>query len=180
MSPVAVLVGAPGSGKTTVGRLLARALGVEFRDTDDDIVAAAGRPISDLFFDFGEPAFREAERGAVAAALAGHDGVLALGGGAVIAPDTRRALAGHRVVYLDVSAPTAGERVGLARSRPLLLGNVRSQLRALLELRRPFYEEVASVVVDTDGRTPAEVVEEVRLALADLAGPSAAQRAESR
>lgn len=166
MSPVAVLVGAPGSGKTTVGRLLAANLGLAFRDTDDDIVAAAGQSIGDLFVDFGEARFRELERDAVADALAGHDGVLALGGGAVIDADTRRRLAGHRVLYLDVTAPTAGERVGLARSRPLLLGNVRGQLRALLESRRPFYEEVATVVVDTEGRNPAEVTAEVARALA--------------
>lgn len=180
MSPVAVLVGAPGSGKTTVGRLLAGALGVGFRDTDDDIVAATGRPISDLFVDFGEVRFRELERAAVAAALADHDGVLALGGGAVVDPGTRTALAGHRVVHLEVTAPTAGERVGLARSRPLLLGNVRSQLRTLLESRRPFYDEVASVVVDTEGRTPAEVTEGVRLALAGPAAPVLDEAADRR
>lgn len=173
MSPVAVLVGAPGSGKTTVGQLLADALGLGFRDTDADIVAATGQPISDLFVDLGEARFRELEREAVAAALTDHDGVLALGGGAVVDPGTRSRLAGHRVVYLDVTAPTAGERVGLARSRPLLLGNVRGQLRALLESRRPLYEEVARVTVDTEGRTPAEVAEQVRRAL-PAAAPLAA------
>ena len=77
--PVAVLVGAPGAGKTTVGRLLAQRLGVTFRDTDEDIEATAGMPVSDIFVESGEETFRELERAAVRRALAEHDGVLALG-----------------------------------------------------------------------------------------------------
>lgn len=165
MTPAVVLVGAPGAGKTTVGRLLAGLLGVGFRDTDEDIEAGTGSAVTDLFIDVGEASFRELERDAVAAALTGADGVLALGGGAVADATTRAALAGHRVVYLEVTAPTAGERVGLARSRPLLLGNVRGQLRALLDARRPLYEQVATVIVDTEGRTPAEVAAAVAAAL---------------
>lgn len=165
MTPAVVLVGAPGAGKTTVGRLLADLLGVGFRDTDEDIEAGTGSAVTDLFIDVGEASFRELERDAVAAALTGADGVLALGGGAVADATTRAALAGHRVVYLEVTAPTAGERVGLARSRPLLLGNVRGQLRALLDARRPLYEQVATVTVDTEGRTPAEVATAVAAAL---------------
>ena len=166
MTPAVVLVGAPGAGKTTVGRLLADLLGVGFRDTDEDIEAGTGSAVTDLFIDIGEASFRELERDAVAAALSGAHGVLALGGGAVADATTRTALAGHRVVYLEVTAPTAGERVGLARSRPLLLGNVRGQLRALLEARRPLYEQVATATVDTEGRTPAEVAAAVAAALA--------------
>jgi len=165
VTPAVVLVGAPGAGKTTVGRLLADLLGVGFRDTDEDIEAGTGSAVTDLFIDVGEASFRELERDAVAAALTGADGVLALGGGAVADATTRAALAGHRVVYLEVTAPTAGERVGLARSRPLLLGNVRGQLRALLDARRPLYEQVATVTVDTEGRTPAEVATAVAAAL---------------
>ncbi len=170
MTSAVVLVGAPGAGKTTVGRLLAGLLGVGFRDTDEDIEAGTGSAVTDLFIDIGEASFRELERDAVAAALTGADGVLALGGGAVADATTRAALAGHRVVYLEVTAPTAGERVGLARSRPLLLGNVRGQLRALLDARRPLYEQVATVTVDTEGRTPAEVAAAVAAALAALDG----------
>ena len=135
------------------------------RDTDDDIVAAEGRSIAEIFVDSGEEHFRALEAKAVAEALATHDGVLALGGGAVLDPDTRALLAGHRVVFLRVGLTDAVKRVGLGTSRPLLLGNVRSRIKALLDERTPIYESVATVVVDTDGRTPEEVADEVSAAL---------------
>lgn len=156
-----MLVGAPGAGKTTVGRLLAERLGVGFRDTDDDVERAAGKPISDIFLDDGEPTFRALERAAVDEALAGHDGVLALGGGAVTDPDTRSLLADHSVVFLDVGLADAASRIGLNRDRPLLLGNPRAQLKRLLDERRPLYVDVATVTVDTAGRNPQQVAEEV-------------------
>ena len=143
-----------GAGKTTVGRRLAKDWGVPFRDTDDDIVAAEGRSVSDIFVDSGEEAFRALERAAVAEALRTHDGVLALGGGAVLDPTTRGLLAGHRVVFLRVGLTDAASRVGLGVSRPLLLGNVRGQMKQLIDERTPVYESVATHVVDTDGLTP--------------------------
>ncbi|MFW6204900.1 MAG: shikimate kinase [Actinomycetota bacterium] len=158
-----VLVGPPGAGKTTIGRLVADKLGLAFRDTDSDVEAVAGKPISDIFIDDGEPAFRELERSAVTAALAEHDGVLALGGGAVTNDHIRDLLRGHRVVFLDVSLTDAASRVGLNRERPMLVGNPRAQLRKLLEARRPRYEEVAAVTVDTTGRSPDDVAAEVVL-----------------
>ncbi|HYN94805.1 MAG TPA: shikimate kinase [Pilimelia sp.] len=161
MSPVCVLVGAPGAGKTSTGEALAAALGVPFRDTDADIEAAAGKPIPDIFLYDGEPHFRELERAAVAAALASFDGVLALGGGAILAPETRAALAGHPVVYLSVELAEAVKRVGLGAGRPLLAINPRATLKFLLDQRRPLYAEVATRTVATDGRTPAEVAEEI-------------------
>jgi shikimate kinase len=163
--PAAVVVGPPGAGKTTVGELLAGALGVAFRDVDADIEAAAGKPISEIFVDDGEEYFRALERAAIAAALADFDGVLALGGGAVLAAETRAALRGHRVVYLSVELADAIARVGLSTSRPLLAINPRATMRYLLEQRRPLYEEVATVTVKTDGRTPQDVAAEACEAL---------------
>ena len=163
--PKVVLVGPMGAGKSTVGELLARSWGVAARDTDADVEALEGRTISDIFVESGEGRFRELERDAVARALAEHDGVLAVGGGAVLAAETRRELAGHRVVFLRVGLADAADRVGLGVSRPLLLGNVRGTMKALLDERTPVYESVAEVVVDTDGRTPDEVADLIEEAL---------------
>lgn len=169
MSPRAVLVGPMGAGKTTVADLLAERWGVAARDTDRDVEAAEGRSVSDIFVDSGEAEFRSLERAAVADALATHDGVLALGGGAVLDPATRALLAGHEVVFLRVGLSDAVKRVGLGTARPLLLGNVRGQIKALLDERTPIYESVATVVVDTDGRTPQDVAVEIETALAPRA-----------
>ncbi|MBL3665991.1 shikimate kinase [Streptomyces sp. M2CJ-2] len=146
-----------GVGKSTVGRLLAERLGVDHRDTDDDIVAAQGRSIAEIFVDEGESAFRAIEKQAVRTALAEHEGVLALGGGAILDADTRALLAGERVVYLSMDVEEAVKRTGLNAARPLLAVNPRKQWRELMEARRHLYEEVATAVVATDGRTPEEV-----------------------
>lgn len=156
-----MLVGAPGAGKTTVGRLLAERLGLAFRDTDADIEQTAGKEIADIFYSDGEEHFRVLERSAVATALTEHDGVLALGGGAVLAAETRVLLRGHEVVLLEVGLSAAAERVGLNRTRPVLALNPRAQLRSLLADRLPLYAEVATRTVGTDGRSPAEVVDAV-------------------
>ena len=160
-----VLIGPMGAGKTTVGGLIAERLGTSLRDTDHDVEAAAGRTISEIFVDEGEAAFRALEREAVAQALATHDGVLSLGGGAVLDAGTRDLLAGHDVVFLQVGLSDAVKRVGLGTSRPLLLGNVRSRIKALLDERTPIYQSVATISVATDGREPAEVAEEILTAL---------------
>ncbi|MEU8969822.1 shikimate kinase [Streptomyces monashensis] len=148
-----------GVGKSTVGQLLAERLGLGYRDTDDDIVAEQGRAIAEIFVDEGEPAFRAIEKRAVATALAEHEGVLALGGGAVLDVDTRALLTGQRVVYLSMDVEEAVKRTGLNAARPLLAVNPRKQWRELMEARRHLYEEVASAVVATDGRTPEEVTQ---------------------
>jgi shikimate kinase len=162
-----VLVGPMGAGKSTVAALLAEAYGVAARDTDADVEALDGRTVSDIFVESGETHFRALERQAVAAALASHEGVLSLGGGAVLDEETRRLLADpvHTVVFLQVGLAEAVKRVGLGTSRPLLLGNVRSRIKALLDERTPIYESVADLVVDTDHRSAAEVADEIRKAL---------------
>jgi shikimate kinase len=163
--PKAILIGPPGSGKTTIGTALADRLGTGFRDTDADVEATAGKPVSDIFIDDGEPRFRELESAAVRRSLAEHDGVLALGGGAVLAPDIQELLGGHTVVYLQVGLSDAVKRVGLPASRPLLVLNPRSRLRELMTERVPIYERLAMVTVATDGRDPGDIVEEIVQAL---------------
>jgi shikimate kinase len=161
VSPRAVLVGPPGAGKTTVGTLLASSLGVPFRDVDADIETTAGKPIPEIFIDDGEDHFRALERAAVADALSSFDGVLALGGGAILAEATRDLLTGHTVVYLSVELSDAVSRVGLGAGRPLLALNPRATLKYLLDQRRPLYEQVATVTIVTDGRTPEDIAGEL-------------------
>jgi shikimate kinase len=144
-----------------VGRLAAELLDVGFRDTDLDIVRAVGKPIAEVFVDDGEEHFRALERAAVAQALAEHDGVLSLGGGAVLSPETRALLCGHRVVLLTADLGTATSRVGLNRDRPVLALNPRAVLKVLLEERMPLYREVATDVVDTNGRSVRAVADDV-------------------
>ncbi len=161
MAPVLVLIGSPGAGKSTVGRRVAEALGVPFTDSDALVESAAGMSVPDIFVTAGEEEFRRLEAIAVATALDESTGVVSLGGGAILSPDTRARLAGHRVVWLKVSVADAAKRVGMNTARPLLLGNVRGTLSTLLDQRNPLYEEVASDVVDTTGHSQREVVAEV-------------------
>ncbi|WP_245927424.1 shikimate kinase [Nocardioides silvaticus] len=170
--PLAVLVGTMGAGKTTVGRLLSDALGVPFADSDHEVEERAGKPVSEIFVDDGEAAFRDLERVAVADMLAEHSGVLALGGGAVLDADTRALLAEHRVVFLRVGLADAVKRVGLGAGRPLLLGNVRARVKQLLDERTPVYESLARITIDTDGLSPGDVAGEVVDALRRLDTPS--------
>jgi shikimate kinase len=157
----AILIGPPGAGKSTVGPLLAARLAVGFLDTDASVEEAAGKPVGDIFIEDGEQAFRMLERQAVAAAIAGHDGVISVGGGAVLDRQTQALLAGQRVVYLATGFAEAARRVGLSAPRPLLLGNPRAQLRALLEQRLPSYEKLAWITATTDGREPDEIAAEI-------------------
>jgi shikimate kinase len=156
-----VLIGPPGSGKSTLGRLLADRLGVAFRDTDEDVEAVAGKPVSDIFVEDGEEVFRELEARAVRQALAEHDGVLSLGGGSVLSEETQELLGGHPVVYLQVGLSDAVQRVGLATARPLLVLNPRSRLKKLMDERRPIYERLAVLSVVTDQREPEELADEI-------------------
>jgi len=160
MSPIAVLVGAPGAGKSTVGRRIAGRLGVDFADSDALVEARAGKPVADIFVSDGEVAFRDLERVEIAEALVNFDGVLSLGGGAILDDSTRAALLDQRVIWLQVDLTNATQRVGMNSARPLLLGNVRGTMLAMLEARTPLYEEVADHRIDTSGRSIKEVVAE--------------------
>lgn len=174
--PLVVLCGPMGSGKSTVGLALAKRWSVAMRDTDDDVVEHAGAPISTIFLDQGEQAFRDLEHDVVATALAEHRGILALGGGAVLRADTRAELAAYAaaggvVVFLDVSIEYAAPRVGLDESRPLLMGDPRRRWLDIMRERREVYESVATIRTLTDGMTAAEVAREIerRLKVADRA-----------
>jgi len=160
-APIAVIVGPPGAGKSTVGPAVADLLGVSFTDTDDIIEERAGKPIPEIFFDEGEEHFRELERDAIATALDSFTGVLGLGGGAILNESTRAALAGQTVVFLSVELADAVKRVGLGAGRPLLSVNPRATLKYLMDQRRPLYASVATHTIKTDGRSPQEVAEEL-------------------
>lgn len=164
MSRAIVLIGAPGSGKTTIGRRLARELGESFVDVDAAIETDEAMTIADIFVTHGEPHFRQLEETATLVAL-DRGGVVALGGGAVMNADIRAALQNHEVVWLECSISTATKRVGMDTARPLLLGNVRGQLVRLLNERTPLYREAATLTVNTDNRDPADVVAEIVKAL---------------
>ncbi|BBZ14160.1 shikimate kinase [Mycobacterium branderi] len=159
MAPKAVLVGLPGSGKSTIGRRLAKALGVEMLDTDVAIEAETGRTIADIFATDGEKEFRRIEEQVVRRALAEHDGVVSLGGGAVTTPGVRAALSGHTVVFLEITAAEGVRRTGGNTARPLLAGPDRAEkFRALMSQRVPLYRRVATIRVNTNRRNPGAVV----------------------
>lgn len=159
MAPKAVLVGLPGSGKSTIGRRLAKALDVSMLDTDAAIEQQTGRSIADIFATDGEQEFRRIEEEVVRAALTDHDGVLSLGGGAVTSPGVVAALAGHTVVYLEINAAEGVRRTGGSTVRPLLAGPDRDEkYRAMMSQRIPLYRRVSTMRVDTNRRNPGAVV----------------------
>ncbi|NDB18828.1 MAG: shikimate kinase [Actinobacteria bacterium] len=161
MAPAVVLIGAPGAGKSTVGALIAQSLGVAHVDTDSMVEQRLGSTVADIFIELGEPAFRAAERDAVAEALTMDDIVVSLGGGAVMDPATQAALGGHAVVWLQVGLPSAATRVGMNQSRPLLLQNPRATLAKLLDERTAIYQSLAGLTVSTDDIDAGEVARQV-------------------
>lgn len=158
---IIVLVGVPGAGKTTVGKLLATELAVDFFDSDQVIEAQAGKSVSDIFTQDGEPAFRKMEHDVISELLNSNNAVIALGGGSLGNDDTRARVKDSTAVWLVTGLAQAVDRVGMNRNRPLLLGNVRGQLADLMAAREPFYKEVAKFAVDTSKLSPSEVVSEI-------------------
>jgi shikimate kinase len=159
-----VLIGPPGAGKSAVGPLLADRLGVGFRDTDAEVAAAAGKPVSDIFIESGEEAFRELERSAVTTALGalrGRGGVLALGSGAVLDSGVQSLLEGLPVVYLSADFGTVARRVGLDRPRVVVPGNPRGRLRTMLGERDAIYQRLAAITVPTDDLDPGELADQI-------------------
>jgi len=156
-----VLVGVPGAGKTTVGKLLAKELGLEFFDSDQVIEARAGKSVADIFTQDGEPSFRQIEHDVVIELLESSNVVIALGGGSLGNDETRAKVKSANAVWLIAGLAQAVDRVGMNRNRPLLLGNVRGQLADLMSAREPLYKEVATIGVDTSKLIPSEVVAEI-------------------
>jgi shikimate kinase len=162
MAPKAVLMGMPGSGKSTIGRRLAKALDVTLLDTDAKIVETTGRTIADIFSNDGEPEFRRVEEQVVCAALAEHDGIISLGGGAITSPGVRDALAGHTVIFLEISAAEGIRRTTGGTVRPLLAGPDPAQkYRDLMSERVPLYRRAATMRVNTNRRNPGAVVRHI-------------------
>ncbi|HPF80883.1 shikimate kinase [Nostocoides australiense] len=178
VKPLVILIGPPGSGKTSVGARVAERLDVALEDTDARIEANEGRTIAEIFIDSGEPYFRDVERAVVLHAVGAHGGVLALGGGSPMDPEIQAALTDRRVVFLDVGIADAAKRVGFDASRPLLAVNPRARWVALMKERRGTYEALATHRVDTAGRSADEVAAEiVELLIAEGVVPAAVESA---
>jgi len=178
MAPKAVLIGLPGSGKSTIGRRLAKSLGTSMLDTDVAIEETTGRTIADIFATDGEKEFRRIEEDVIRGALESHDGVLSLGGGAITTPGVRDALAGHTVIYLEISAAEGVRRTGGSTVRPLLAGPDRNEkFKALMAERVPLYRRVATMRVNTNRRNPGAVVRHI---VDRLENPQAARRRRRR
>ena len=159
--PVLILVGPPGSGKSTVGRLAAARLGVDFRDFDDDVERAHGLPAGELVVQLGREKFQESERELLTTLLPEFTGVLALGGGTPTAPGVPALLQPYHVVFLDVDLEHLLRREGLVPLHPWLMPNPRAHLKELLNTRRPVYTQVAAATVPTSDRTPENVLADV-------------------
>ena len=160
MAPRVILIGPMGSGKTTIGSLLAEKLGLAFRDTDHLIEEREEKPVSQIFLDQGEDVFRAIEKRVLRDELLTDGTVLSLGGGAPISIDAQSALraTSSYIIFLDISLSTVVPRIGFNRDRPLLLNNPRGQWQTLMEARRPIYEALADVTINVDDKSEEEIV----------------------
>ena len=160
MAPRVILIGPMGSGKTTIGSLLAEKLGLAFRDTDHLIEEREEKPVSQIFLDQGEDAFRAIEKRVLRDELLTDGTVLSLGGGAPISIDAQSALRAisSYIIFLDISLSTVVPRIGFNRDRPLLLNNPRGQWQTLMEARRPIYEALADVTINVDDKSEEDIV----------------------
>lgn len=159
MAPRVILIGPMGSGKTTIGQLVAEKLQIPFRDTDQVIEERTGKSVSDIFLEDGEDEFRAIEKKVLRDELLSDGTVLALGGGAPISIDAQSALRAiaSPVIYLDISLAAVAPRIGFNRDRPLLLHNPRGQWQTLMEARRPIYESIADSVIDVNEKSETEI-----------------------
>lgn len=177
MAPKAVLVGMPGSGKSTIGRRLAKAMGVPMLDTDAQIVETTGRTVADIFASDGEAEFRRIEESVVRAALEEHDGIVSLGGGAITSPGVRDALAGHTVIFLEIGAAEGIRRTTSGAVRPLLAGgDPGEKYRTLMAERVPLYRRAATMRVNTNRRNPGAVVRYLASRLENAGSAKASRR----
>ena len=163
MPPRLILIGPMGSGKTTIGRTVAKRLSLTFRDTDQVIESETGKKVSEIFLDEGEDKFRLLEKAVLRQELLTDDTILALGGGAPISIDAQSALRAiaSPVIYFDISLASVAPRIGFNRDRPLLLNNPRGQWETLMQERRPIYESIADFVIDVNAKSEQEIVDEI-------------------
>ena len=163
MPPRVILIGPPGAGKSVIGKNLAQRMKSQFSDTDALIEESAGKSVAQIFIDDGEGAFRDLEARIVATALVEREGVLSLGGGAILRDETRKAVSKSRaaVIFLDVTLAIAAPRIGFNRDRPLLLNNPRQQWQKLMDERRSVYEGAASLHIQVGDRSVAAVAAEI-------------------
>jgi len=163
MPPRLILIGPMGSGKTTIGQLLATNLNLTFRDTDQVIESETGKTVSEIFLDQGEDKFRALEKAVLRKELLTDETILALGGGAPISIDAQSALRAiaSPVIYFDISLASVAPRIGFNRDRPLLLHNPRGQWETLMQERRPIYESIADIVIDVNAKSEQAIVAEI-------------------
>jgi shikimate kinase len=157
-----------GSGKTTIGKLIATRLNLAFRDTDQIIEGVSGKSVSEIFLEDGEDSFRAIEKSVLRKELLSDDTILALGGGAPMSIDAQSALRAiaSPVVYFDISLSSVAPRIGFNRDRPLLLNNPRGQWELLMQERRPIYESIADTVIDVNAKSEQDIVDEILVVIA--------------